>query len=138
MVRSKYNAKKTEVDGIMFDSRMEAERYKELKLLQAAGEIKDLDLQTKFQLQPGFLYGVRKMRPINYFADFTYKTKDGIFVVEDVKGVKTKEYQLKKKMLMYVHGIEPVEVVRMETKRRGRNERTGEIHKRVHIQQSRL
>lgn len=99
---NKYNATKTTLDGISFHSKAEANRYAELKMLEKAGEIKDLTLQPLFELQSKFIdkSGV-KQRAITYKADFQYYDKryNGI-VVEDVKGFKTKEYELKKKMFL--------------------------------------
>jgi len=102
---SKYGARKTVVDGITFDSQREANRYAELKLLERAGEISDLKLQVPFELipkQPG-------ERAVKYTADFTY-TEDGETVVEDVKGVKTRDYVLRRKLLLWRHGIRIREV----------------------------
>lgn len=79
--------KDREVDGIRFHSRAEAFRYKELKLLQAAGKIKGLELQPVFVLIPPFAhpkYG--KFRGVKYIADFRYVDESGQVVVEDVKG----------------------------------------------------
>jgi hypothetical protein len=106
---NKYNAKKTTVDGITFDSKREAERYCELKLLQRAGEISELRLQVPFELQPGFTVNGKKIRPIHYIADFMY-TQNGTHVVEDAKGHRTKEYMLKRKMFAYRYGQEVREV----------------------------
>ncbi len=106
---SKYNAKKTEVDGIVFDSRREADRYCELKLLQRAGKISDLRLQVPFELQPAFTVNGKKVRPIHYIADFVYK-ENGQYIVEDAKGHRTKEYMLKRKMYAYRYKDEIREV----------------------------
>ena len=104
---SKYGNKKTERDGILFDSRKEAERYGELVLLQRAGKVRGLRLQPEFTLQEAFtsLAG-EKVRAIRYRADFAYQEPRRIAgalcwvdVVEDVKGYKTKEYELKRKMM---------------------------------------
>lgn len=99
---SKYGSKKTVIDGITFDSKREADRYYELKLLEIAGKIKDLKLQHQFVLQPPFKKNGKTIRAITYIADFTYfdleKMKN---VVEDVKGYKTDVYSLKKKMFEY-------------------------------------
>lgn len=100
MARSKYNAKKTEVDGIIFDSKKEAARYKELCLLVRAKEISRLILQPRFVLQDRFVYGGRAQRKIEYIADFKYTEKDGTEVVEDVKGDKTPVYMIKKKLFL--------------------------------------
>ena len=64
------------------------------------GVIKNLKLQVKFELQPSYKYQDKTIRAINYYADFTY-IQDGKLIVEDTKGFKTKEYLLKKKMLLY-------------------------------------
>ena len=96
---SKYRAKKTEIDGITFDSKREAERYCELKLMQKAGLINQLELQPKFVLQEGFKKNGKAIRPITYKADFMYwdnKLKQTI--IEDVKGFETKEFKLKRKI----------------------------------------
>lgn len=114
---SKYNSRKTVVNGITFDSKKEACRYQELLLLEQAGAIRDLKLQPEFTIQEAFitLQGER-VRAIKYRADFSYcrRVKEGADtrwerVVEDVKGVRTKEYQIKKKLLLG-KGIRVVEV----------------------------
>lgn len=99
---SKYHSKKMVVDGIVFDSRAEANRYCELKMLERAGKIKDLSLQHKFELQPSFKKNGKTIRAITYVADFVYFDLERMVnVVEDVKGFKTKEYLLKRKMFEY-------------------------------------
>ena len=106
---SKYRNIKTTIDGITFDSRKEADRYCELKLLQRAGAITDLKLQVPFELQPAFTVNGKKIRAIYYIADFMY-CQNGVYVVEDVKGRKTKEYMLKRKMYAYKYKDEIREV----------------------------
>ena len=99
---SKYFSKKAVVDGIEFDSKAEAKRYCELKLLERAGKIKDLSLQHKFELQPSFKKNGKTIRAIVYVADFVYFDLERMVnVVEDVKGFATKEYLLKKKLFEY-------------------------------------
>lgn len=108
---SKYHARKTVVDGIEFDSRREANRYAELKLLQRAGEITDLMRQVTYVLiprQPKPSGGYE--RPVTYTADFAYLDRDGHTVVEDVKGVKTQQYIIRRKLMLYIHGVEVIEV----------------------------
>ena len=105
----KYNNTKTVVDGIKFDSKREAERYKELKLLERAGKISDLILQPRFELLPKHTINGRNVRKIEYIADFQYK-ENGKTVVEDAKGFKTKEYLIKKKWFEYKYWIEIKEV----------------------------
>ena len=100
----KYNAKKTAVDGITFDSKKEARRYSELKLMEKAGEIYNLELQPRFLLQDKFRYKGEAFRKIEYIADFRYTDKTGATVVEDVKGYKTEMYNLKKKWFLRQYG----------------------------------
>lgn len=87
-VKSKYHNVKTTVDGILFDSKLEAGRYRELKLILAAGEIKSFNLQPEFKFRCG----------IKYRADFIVWGLDKIPWVEDSKGVRTKEFSLKLKL----------------------------------------
>lgn len=98
--KSKYNAVKTEVDGIKFDSKIESKRYAKLKLLERAGVIENLKLQPRFLLQEGFIRDGHKERKIEYIADFQYE-RDGQTVVEDVKGTRTEVYKLKRKLFLY-------------------------------------
>lgn len=117
---SKYNAHKTLVDGIEFDSRKEAKRYKELKALETAGVIFKLRLQVPFELIPAiyertnevYTKGIRKGLPkrgrcieraVTYIADFVYQEQSGRWVVEDTKGFRTKEYIIKRKLMRYLH-----------------------------------
>lgn len=101
---SKYNAKKTTVDGIQFDSAKEAKRYTRLRDMQEAGEIQNLRLQVPFELLPSFECDGVKYRGMRYIADFVY-VRNGKQVVEDTKGVKTAEYKLKRKLMAYVNHI---------------------------------
>lgn len=99
---SKYHSKKTTIYGITFDSKREADRYCELRLLEMDGKIKDLSLQHQFILQPLFKKNGKTIRAITYVADFVYYDLERCkIVVEDVKGFKTKEYMLKRKMFEY-------------------------------------
>lgn len=117
----KYNNKKVMVDGIKFDSKKEAKRYQELKTLERAGHITDLKRQVKYVLIPAqyepsdevYVKGKDKgkqkkgrliERECAYYADFVY-TENGKTVVEDTKGVKTPEYIIKRKLMLYVHNI---------------------------------
>ena len=94
---SKYRAKKTEIDGIKFDSKKEAKRYIVLKALEGKGEIEKLMLQPRFLLQEGFRKNGKAYRKIEYVADFMYE-QDGKLIIEDVKGIKTDVYKLKQKL----------------------------------------
>jgi len=111
VTRHKYNAKKAvvEIDGkpITFDSKAEAHRYQELVLMQRTGLISDLELQPEFVLQDGFRRNNKAHREIKYRADFRY-IQDGARVVEDVKGKQTREYQIKKKMMLQQLGSDDV------------------------------
>ena len=113
---SKYHSKKITIDGNTFDSRKEYRRFCELSLLQRAGAITDLQRQVEFELIPaqrepdtiGVRGGVKKGKTIehkvSYIADFTYK-ENGQLVVEDTKGYPTKDFIIKRKLLLWVHGI---------------------------------
>lgn len=106
----KYRARKTEVDGIVFDSKLEAHRYRELQLLERAGEISDLQRQVKYELIPSQkLDGKVVERAVTYVADFVY-TENNKQVVEDTKGVRTRDYIIKRKLMLYVHHIRIKEV----------------------------
>lgn len=98
--KSKYGAEKTTVDGITFDSKKESERYSELLLLERSGAISNLELQPKFELQEGFRLDGHAIRGITYVADFSYVFR-GKRIVEDVKGMKTQVYSLKKKLFLH-------------------------------------
>lgn len=109
---TKYNNKKITVDGQIFDSKKEANRYKELRLLEKAGGIKDLRTQVKFKLIPAQrdeATGEVIERECSYKADFVYE-EDGKTVVEDVKGFRTKEYVVKRKLMLWRYGIRIREV----------------------------
>lgn len=117
---SKYNSRKVAVDGIAFDSVKEARRYKQLKLLQLAGEISDLRIQVPFELVPAqyersmsvYSRGAKKGQPkrgrciekaVTYFADFVY-SENGRRIVEDAKGMRTKDYVIKRKLFRWRYG----------------------------------
>ena len=116
---NKYNAHKCRIGDEVFDSRKEMRRYQELLLLEKAGMINDLRRQVKYLLLPAqretvMRKGVPKPgkvieREVVYTADFVYK-ENGQTVVEDVKGMKTRDYILRRKMLLYFHGIRIREV----------------------------
>jgi len=119
--RRKYNSVKTEVDGILFDSKKEARRYQALRELEKTGEIHDLRRQVKYTIIPeqrlpdviGPKGGVKKgklvERPVAYTADFVYNLPDGGTVVEDCKGMRTPEYVIKRKLMRFLMGIEVTE-----------------------------
>jgi len=92
-----------EVDGIKFDSKAEARRYSELMLMMAAGEIGEV------VLQPRFVISINGTKICTYVGDFEYHRR-GVRVIEDVKGVKTPAYRIKKKLMKAVHGIDIEEI----------------------------
>ena len=98
---NKYYNKKTKIDGIKFDSQLEAKRYKELKLMEQTGLIKDLVLQPRFEVLKKFKRGKKSYRKIEYIADFAYfdlgKNRQ---VIEDIKGFETKDFKLKMKLFL--------------------------------------
>lgn len=121
--KNKYNAKSVEYDGIKFDSQKEALRYKELSYLLSEGIITDLRRQVKYLLIPtqrepdtigargGVKQGKLLERECSYIADFVYTVVEtGETVVEDTKGFKTKEYLIKRKLMLFVYGIQIKEV----------------------------
>lgn len=116
----KYGNRKVEVDGILFDSVREAKRYTILKAMQDEGTISDLKRQVKFVLIPAQYREITKygrngnrlkpkkeciFRECAYIADFVYQDKDGNKVVEDTKGFRTTDYQIKKKLMYFLNGI---------------------------------
>lgn len=113
--RNKFNAAKIKLDGMTFDSNKEYKRYIELKALQQRGEIKELHHHTKFELAPKTkIEGEKRTKPaLRYFADFTYFTTEGVYVVEDVKSIATRKlpsYRNKKHLMKTVHNIDVREV----------------------------
>lgn len=101
---SKYHARKTTVDGIVFDSKREADRYLILKGMEEDGAIEDLRRQVRYELVPAFDVDGRHYRPVCYVADFVYR-ENGREVVEDVKGVRTDVYKLKSKLFARRYGM---------------------------------
>ena len=107
---NKYRNAKVTVEGITFDSKREARRYLDLLLLEKAGDISDLRRQVKYELIPSQrINGKVVERKVEYIADFVY-LRDGETVVEDTKGIRTKDYILKRKMMLYFHGIKISEI----------------------------
>ena len=103
---SKYHSHKTTVDGITFDSKREARRYQELKLMEQAGAIRDLQRQVRFELIPAFDVQGKHYRPTSYVADFAYvDAKTGAKIVEDVKGMRTDVYRIKAKLFAHRYGV---------------------------------
>lgn len=97
---NKYGARKVTVNGQIFDSQKECHRYGVLRLLERAGKISDLKRQVTYELIPKQV----GERACSYIADFTYY-EDGKLIVEDCKGYRTDEYKIKRKLMLWVHGI---------------------------------
>lgn len=127
-MKNKYKSIKTSYNGIVFDSKKEAVRYSELLLMERGGIISDLRRQVKYILIPAqyepstevYKKGIHKGEPkrgkllekeCSYIADFVYYDKEkGVEVVEDTKGFRTKEYVIKRKLMLLVHGIRIKEI----------------------------
>lgn len=109
----KYRNTRTEVDGITLDSKHEAARYRELRLLERAGLIAGLRVQVPYELAPSVRFSdeARAKPALRYVADFVYlDKKTGKTVVEDAKGVVTPEYRAKRHLMLHLFGIEVQEV----------------------------
>lgn len=105
--RSKFGAVKTTVDGIEFDSKAEARRYSELRLLERAGKIRNLERQVRYDLD------VNGVRVGFYKADFRYWDQaSSQQIVEDVKGMRTPVFAIKAKLMKALHRVEIVEIGR--------------------------
>ena len=106
-MRNKYGAKKIEVNGEKFDSKLEYSRWCELVVLEKAGVVLELKRQVPFILAPSvkFYDEKRALPPMKYIADFTY-IENGVLVVEDVKGVQTPDFRMKRRLMITVHGIQ--------------------------------
>ena len=119
---NKYKSHKTNANGVIFDSKKEYNRYIELTLLSRSGAIKGLKRQVKFELipaqyEPDIINSRGKVkkgklieRAVSYIADFVYTDENGKTVVEDTKGFRTKDYIIKRKLLLYMHGIRIKEI----------------------------
>lgn len=102
--KSKYGNQKIIVNGQTFDSQLECARYMQLKILERAKKIKDLQRQVAFELQPSYKKGNKTIKAITYIADFVYiDLQTGMKVIEDTKGYRNEVYKLKKKLFEYVY-----------------------------------
>lgn len=104
--RAKYGNRRTVVDGIPFASKLEAARYAELRLLERAGEIRDLRLQPRYDLE------VNGEHVTRFIGDFAYLTKEGLPVTEDAKGYETPEWKIKARLFKALCGRDVVVVKR--------------------------
>ena len=113
-MQNKYRNEPTEFNGIKFQSKKEAQRFAELKLLERAGEITDLQLQRVFTLIGAQRDKEGKIieRPCKYIADFAYKDQTGKLIVEDAKSpaTRTDVYKVKRKLMLSIYGIRIKEV----------------------------
>ena len=120
-----YNIKTKTLDGLVFDSYKEASRWEQLRLLERAGKISNLERQVPYELLPHQYESYERYsktgkslpdgkrlieRKVEYIADFVYTDEKGERIVEDAKGIKTKDYILKRKLMLLVHGIKIREV----------------------------
>ena len=104
------NVRTSTGDGITHDSKREAAHWEMLKLLERSGQISELQRQVSFELAQAVVLDGRKRPPLRYVADFVYIDSAGQVVVEDVKGVRTQGYRIKRHLMRAVHGIEVREV----------------------------
>lgn len=117
---NKYNNKKITRNGITYDSIKEANRHCELIWLEREGEVSQLQRQVKYELIPSQYENILSLngkykkvcteRACFYIADFVYLDKNGLTIVEDVKGIKTEVYKIKRKLMLYIHNIKIKEV----------------------------
>ena len=111
----KYHNKKTFIDGIKFDSKLEAERYAQLKMMECAGVIRDLELQPEYERIPSFKKDGKTWRKTVYKADFRYiLAEDDKTIIEDVKGsisVITDVFRLKQKLFEYKYPDYTISIV---------------------------
>lgn len=97
--QNKYRNKEISIAGQIFQSKLEAKRYRQLEVLQRAGEIKDLKMQVKYELQEAFNKNGKHYRAITYIADFVYyDNRQRKIIVEDTKGIKTDVFKIKQKL----------------------------------------
>jgi len=120
IAKHKYGAKPVKkgqrADGLKFDSQAEAKRYDELRLMERAGEIEPGSIRTQVR----YALAVNGVHVTAYIADFVYRRAGGADVVEDVKGVRTEAYRLKRALMAAVHGIEIQEIGRQRGKKHRR------------------
>ena len=106
---SKYHSRRIKTYEGTFDSKKEYRRWVELKFMLRSGEITELQRQVSYTLVPSQQTSKKKERPVKYIADFVYK-RDGKTIVEDTKGFRTPEYVIKRKLMLFIHGIEVQEI----------------------------
>lgn len=104
------NVRTTDSEGVTHDSKRESAHWEVLKLLERSGQISELQRQVSYELAEAVVLDGRKRPPLRYVADFVYRDSAGQVVVEDVKGVRTQGYRIKRHLMRVVHGIEVREV----------------------------
>jgi hypothetical protein len=102
---SKYHAKRTEIDGIAFDSKIEGDYYDYLKRQKKEGKITDFELQPSFTLQPNFTKDGKTIRSIIYKADFRVYHLNGETEIIDVKGFETPDFKIKRKLFEHKYPL---------------------------------
>lgn len=115
---NKYRNHKITTDGYLFDSKLEAEYYKELKIRQRTGDIQSFCLQPKYLLQPSYNKHGQTYRKIEYIADFEILHKDGTVEVIDVKGKRTQVFNLKQKLFHHKYSYKLTLITKNDVKRR--------------------
>lgn len=114
MAQTKYNSKKVEIDGIIFDSKIEAKYYEQLKWLQEHNQILSFRVQPRYLLQEAFTKEGKTYRKIEYIADFEIHHLDGSIEVVDVKGMETEAFKIKRKLFekKYPHKLSLITYVK--------------------------
>ncbi|MEH6944391.1 DUF1064 domain-containing protein [Bacillus sp. JJ722] len=110
--RSKYGNQKVKVDGITFDSKAEAMYYNQLKWMKANKQIKDFELQPRFELLPSFSKNGKHYQNIEYIADFKVIKADGSYEIIDVKGKETEVFLIKQKLFERIY-LDTVKVLKL-------------------------
>lgn len=121
--RNKFGNEKTDVDGIKFDSKAESQRYGELKMMERGGLIQGFEMQVSYDLE------VNGVLICKYIADFVITWPDGIVTVEDVKGVQTPDFKLKKKLMWAIHNIDII-LVTSNINNNGNNSKKAKAQRR--------
>lgn len=121
--RNKFGNEKTDVDNIRFDSKAESQRYGELKMMERGGLIQGFEMQVPYDLE------VNGVLICKYMADFVITWPDGVVTVEDVKGVQTPDFKLKKKLMWAIHNIDII-LVTSNINNNGNNSKKAKARRR--------
>lgn len=128
---NKYGEIKTKVDGITFDSKLEADYYRQLVEKKLNGDIEGFELQPKFLLQPGFKKNGKTYQAIHYIADFKVIDYEGNIQIIDVKGVETEKFKIKHKMFEYLYPELSLSVIKGESVSGSEKRKPSEAKKRA-------